>query len=33
MAGKADPVLARLKRSLYGQVFQEIARVPDDLFS
>jgi len=33
MAGKADPVLARLKRSLYGQVFEEIARVPDDLFS
>ena len=33
MAGKADPVLARLKRSLYGQAFEEIARVPDDLFS
>lgn len=32
MAGKADPVLERLKRSLYPQVFEAIARTPDDLF-
>jgi enoyl-CoA hydratase/carnithine racemase len=33
MAGKADPVLERLKRSLYPQVFEAISRSPDDLFS
>jgi enoyl-CoA hydratase/carnithine racemase len=33
MAGKASPVLARLKRSLYPQVLEAIARVPDDLFA
>jgi enoyl-CoA hydratase/carnithine racemase len=33
MAGKAAPVLARLKRSLYPQVLQAIAAMPDDLFA
>jgi enoyl-CoA hydratase/carnithine racemase len=33
MAGKASPVLGRLKRSLYPQVLEAIATVPDDLFA
>jgi len=33
MASKAGPVLGRLKRSLYPQVLEAIARVPGDLFS
>jgi Delta3-Delta2-enoyl-CoA isomerase len=33
MAGKASPVLGRLKRSLYPQVLEAIATMPDDLFA
>jgi enoyl-CoA hydratase/carnithine racemase len=33
MAGKANPVLGRLKRSLYPGVLEAIAAVPSDLFS
>lgn len=33
MAGKASPVLGRLKRSLYPKVLEAIATLPGDLFA
>jgi enoyl-CoA hydratase/carnithine racemase len=32
MAGKAHPVMARLKRGLYPHVLEAIATLPGDLF-